>query len=377
MKILHIISGLNSGGAEGVLYRLICKDNKNDHHVISLTDQGIYGDLLKKKNISIDCLNIKKNFYSVFFFIKLIFLIKKKNPNLIQCWMYHADLLGGIAGRIVGIKKIYWNLRNSDLNFQWSNKTTILISKIASYLSYILPYRIISCSNKSSTTHLELGYCKKKIFLITNGFDEKRFYFSKKLKQNWKYKLKIHDNNIVFGFVGRWSNQKDFETLFKAFSFFRENTKNSNNLKLLLVGKDINKDNYELSEKIRKYRLIRNIILVDETIHINQLLNVVDIGVFSSKGNEGFPNAIAEKMLTKIPCIVADVGDTKKIVGNIGWVYKKRDWIDLNKKLNFVYNNFFLNHKIWIVKKNFSRKRIIDNFSLDQMIERYNKIWKL
>ena len=116
--------------------------------------------------------------------------------------------------------------------------------------------------------------------------------------------------------------------------------------------------------------------MVDETIHINQLLNVIHIGVFSSKGNEGFPNVIAEKMLTKIPCIVADVGDAKKIVGNIGWVYKKRDWIDLNKKLNFVYNNFFLNHQIWIVKKNFSRKRIIDNFSLDQMIERYNKIWK-
>jgi glycosyltransferase involved in cell wall biosynthesis len=377
LKILHIISGLKSGGAEGVLYRLICQDNKNDHHVISLTNQGFYTDLLIKKKISVKCLNMKKNFQFIFHFFKLIYLIKKINPNIIQCWMYHADILGGFAGKILGIKKIYWNLRNSDLNLQWSNKTTIFLAKLSSYLSHILPYRIISCSSKSSTTHIELGYCKKKILLISNGFNEKKFFFSKKLKKKWKCKLKITNNDIIFGFVGRWSSQKDFETLFKAFSCFLKTVKNSKDVKLLLIGERINKNNYELTEKIKKNKLNMNIILVDETIHINQLLNVIDIGVFSSKGNEGFPNVIAEKMLTKIPCVVADVGDAKQIVGNSGWIYKKRNWIDLNKKLKIVYNNFFVNQEAWIVKKNFSRVRINNNFSLHKMVEMYNKAWQI
>ena len=45
---------------------------------------------------------------------------------------------------------------------------------------------------------------------------------------------------------------------------------------------------------------------------------MADIGIFSSKGNEGFPNVIAEKMLTKIPCIVSDVGDAARIIGKNG-----------------------------------------------------------
>lgn len=375
MKIVHIISGLKSGGAEGVLYRLICQDSKNDHYVISLTDQGFYGKLLNKKKISVKYLNIKKNLNSIFLFFKLIYLIKKINPDVIQCWMYHGDILGGLAGRILGKKKIYWNLRNSDLDIHWSNKSTIFLAKLSSYLSYVIPLKIISCSNKSTITHIKSGYSRKKILLINNGFDKRKFNYSKKYKKYWKYKLKINDQNTIFGFVGRWSDQKDFETLFKAFGYFAKNAKDSNLIKLLLIGKNINKNNKELLKEIKKYGLIRHVMLIDETNTINQILNVIDIGIFSSKGNEGFPNVIAEKMLTKIPCIVADVGDSKKIIGKSGWIYKKRNWFDLNKKINFVYKDYFQNKPIWNTRKNLSRKRIINYFSLSQMVESYNQIW--
>ena len=375
MKVVHIISGLESGGAEGVLYRLICNDNKNIHFVISLTSQGFYGNLLKKKNVYVSCLNLKKNLNFIFLFFKLIFLIKKINPDIIQCWMYHADVLGGLARKILG-KKIYWNLRNSDLNPEWANKYTILLAKFSSYLSYIVPFKIISCSNKSTNTHVNIGYCKKKILLINNGFDEVKFNYSNKLKKYWKSKLMVSNQNVIFGFVGRWSGQKDFPTLFKAFAYFITTVKKSNTVKLLLVGKNINKKNKKLLTEINKYNLIKHVILIDETHAINEILSVVDIGIFASKGNEGFPNVIAEKMLTKIPCIAANVGDAKKIVGKSGWIYQKRSWIDLNKKINLVYKEFFLNKSIWNKRKSLSRKRIINNFSLNQMVENYNNVWK-
>ena len=74
MKILHIISGLNSGGAEGVMFRLIMSDNKNTHYVISLTSEGFYGKKLKKKNISLNCLYSKKNSSFLLSFFKLLHL---------------------------------------------------------------------------------------------------------------------------------------------------------------------------------------------------------------------------------------------------------------------------------------------------------------
>ena len=104
MKILHIISGLKSGGAEGVMYRLIDKDSINTHSVISLTDGGFYGQQLKKK-IFLKYLYFKKNIGSFITFFKLLFIIKKINPDIIQCWMYHGDFLGGLAARLLRKKK--------------------------------------------------------------------------------------------------------------------------------------------------------------------------------------------------------------------------------------------------------------------------------
>ena len=375
MKILHIISGLKSGGAEGVMYRLIDKDSINTHSVISLTDGGFYGQQLKKKNIFLKYLYFKKNIGSFITFFKLLFIIKKINPDIIQCWMYHGDFLGGLAARLLRKKKIYWNLRNSDLNLKWANKTTIFLAKLNSLLSYILPYKIISCSNKSLETHLKLGYCKKKIVLIDNGFDSTKFNFKKNYKKFWKTNLNIKERDIIFCFVGRWNSQKDFQTLFYAFRNFLTVKKKQERIKLLLIGKDINFKNKNLKKELTRYKLSKNILLINETDEVNKILNVVDIGIFSSKGNEGFPNVIAEKMLTKIPCIVSDVGDAARIVGRNGLVYKKNNWIDLSKKMNIVYNQFFSNHIDWKSRKYFSREKIKDNFSLKKMIKSYQDIW--
>ena len=372
---MHIISGLKSGGAEGVMYRLIDRDTVNNHYVISLTDDGFYGPRFRKKNIFLKCLHIKKNIGSFFVFFKLIYIIKKINPEIVQCWMYHGDFLGGLAAKLLGKKKIYWNLRNSDLSLKWANKTTIFLAKINSLLSYIIPHKIISCSNKSTETHVRLGYCKRKLVLIDNGFDIKKFNFKKKYRDLWKSNLRLKKNDITFCFVGRWNLQKDFQTLFHAFRNFLIARKNQKNIKLLLIGKDIDIKNENLKKELTKYKLIKNILLINETEEVYKILNVADIGIFSSKGNEGFPNVIAEKMLTKIPCIVSDVGDAARIVGKNGYIYKKNSWIDLNKKINFIYDQFVLNQVDWQSKKFYSRKKIEENFSLKKMVKSYQEIW--
>ena len=357
------------------MFRLIMSDNKNTHYVISLTSEGFYGKKLKKKNISLNCLYSKKNISFLLSFFKLLHLIKKINPDIVQCWMYHADFFGGLAAKILGKKKIFWNLRNSDLSLLWSNKTTIFLAKLNSIFSYLIPYKIISCSNQSTKTHLKLGYCKKKFVLVENGFDHSRFNFSLINRGYWRSNMKIKKTEIVFGFVARWSLQKDFKTLFIAFENFLARKKKNQKIKLLLVGKDINLKNIELRKQLLKHNLIQNILLINETEKINSILNVIDIGIFASRGNEGFPNVIAEKMLTKIPCIVSNVGDAVRIVGNNGVVYKKNNWIDLNKKINNIYEKFHKNPLLWKSKKNFSRNKIEKNFSLKKMVKSYKDIW--
>ncbi|MAH97808.1 MAG: hypothetical protein CMA12_00455 [Euryarchaeota archaeon] len=375
MKILHIISGLNSGGAEGVLCRLVINDKRNTHYVVSLTNKGFYGKDLEKNKIFLKSLMIKKNIFIFIKFIQLVFLIRHIKPDVVQCWMYHAELFGGLAAKLSGIKKIFWNIRNSDLNPLWSKKSTIYLAKLCSFFSNSVPTKIISCSRKSTITHVHMGYKKNKILLIPNGFDDKKFTFKAQNYLNWREKLKISRKIVVFGFVGRWNSQKDFETLFKAFSNFLSENNNKKIFKLLLIGSQLNSSNKKFLRQIKKYNLNKHIIYLDETNRINEVINIIDIGIFSSKGNEGFPNVIAEKMLTRIPCIVSDVGDASIIVGNTGWVFKRRDWLDLSRKIKFVYNNIYVHKFKWNRKKNESRNRIKNHFSLNKMISDYHKIW--
>ena len=63
MHILHVITGLGGGGAEGALYRLVVNDSENKHTVVSLLGEGIYTDRLKKQGIPVLTLNISFNIF--------------------------------------------------------------------------------------------------------------------------------------------------------------------------------------------------------------------------------------------------------------------------------------------------------------------------
>ena len=71
-RVLHIITGLENGGAEAVLYRLVTNDSDNLHIVISMMDMGKYGSLLVQHTINVYCLNLPKGRVTI--------------PGIIQLW---------------------------------------------------------------------------------------------------------------------------------------------------------------------------------------------------------------------------------------------------------------------------------------------------
>ena len=47
--------------------------------------------------------------------IKLILLIRSLRPDILQTWLIMGDFLGGIAGKLAGMKNIVWNIHFSYL----------------------------------------------------------------------------------------------------------------------------------------------------------------------------------------------------------------------------------------------------------------------
>ncbi len=106
-KVLHIITGLNDGGAEGVLTRLCLHSKGVGHVVVSLMDAGKYGAVLKQAGIQVYCLGMTPGKPNIVSFYRLIKLIREEDPDVVQTWMYHADLLGGLAARLAGVRRVF------------------------------------------------------------------------------------------------------------------------------------------------------------------------------------------------------------------------------------------------------------------------------
>ncbi len=368
MKILHIITGLGDGGAELTLYKLCKYDKLNKHFVISLKDREKYFLLLKKLGVKVYSLNMK--FYSIYKFFFLIKLINSLKPNIVQTWLVHADFLGGIASRLAGIKNIIWNVRYSDIKTGKSKLTTILIIKILSKLSYLIPLYIIIVSKRAKKIYELIGYNKKKLVFIPNGFDLSILKVDKIQKINFRKKVKIKRNVPIIGTVARYDPQKDHLNLLNALSIIR--SKNIN-FKCILVGSNMNHDNNDLISKINKLKLSKYISLLGSKNNISQVMNGLDLHILSSSYGEGFPNVIAESMACGTPCVVTDVGDSGLIVGKTGWIVPPNNSIKLSQAIEKAINE--VGTSKWFIRSNKARMMIKDKFSINNMLTSYNKIW--
>ena len=145
IKVLHIITGLSTGGAEMMLYRLLAalKGSDLEPVVLSLTTVGPVGEKIKDLGIPVYSLGMGKRFRDAALFFKLVKLVKKHDPDLVQTWMYHADLVGGLAAKIAGYNNVLWGIRNNNLELDAVRVSTIWTAKLCAKLSSLFPNKII------------------------------------------------------------------------------------------------------------------------------------------------------------------------------------------------------------------------------------------
>ena len=368
MKIIHIITGLGDGGAEHTLFKICKYDLNNKHIVISLTSSGKYFSLLENFGIKVYCLNA--NFFSIFKFFYLIWLLRFLKPDIVQTWLVHADLIGGIAARLVGIKNIFWNIRYSNFEIGKAKLTTIIFIKILAKLSYLVPKLIVIVSKKAKKIYEIEGFDKKKFKLIPNGYDLSILKPNKLKKMIYKKKIKISKKKPLIGNVARYDPKKDHSNLLKALSIIR-----SKNIDFfcILVGSNIDTNNITLTSEIKKLKLSNYVKLLGQKNDILKVMNGLDIYVQSSSYGEGFPNVVAESMACGTPCVSTDVGDASFIIGKTGWIVPPNNSIKLAKAIEKSLNK--VGSKEWYKRSNKARLRIKENFNIIKMIKLYNKMW--
>jgi len=375
IKILHLITDLQIGGAEIMLLKLIgnMKKNKFTNVVVSLTDYGTIGSDIERQGIKVYYLKMKRGLPNLSAFIKLFKVLKQEKPDILQTWLYHADLMGSIAYIIYTIlnnkAKLVWNIRCSDMDFQKYPKLTKLVVKACSRLSGI-PEAVIVNSQAGRNAHQNMGYRPKTWKVIPNGFDTDIFKPNPANKQTVRGEMGIDNTCFVIGMVARYDPMKDHKTFLEAAYLLNKNT--NKKVKFILVGKGIDSNNVELMKIIRNKGLESQIYLLGERRDIPRIMSAFDLYTSSSR-SEGFPNVIGEAMSCALPCIVTAAGDSAQIVGGAGKVVPIMDPISLCRGwLDFI--GMTPKEREIIGEK--ARQRIIDLFSLPSIVFQYEKFYE-
>ncbi len=373
IKVLHIITGLSTGGAEIMLYKLVSKMDGScfDIYVVSLTDIGPVGEKIKKLNIPVVAVGMKRGwrgFFSFSEFFRLLKIVKNYKPDVIQTWMYHSDLIGGLVGKILKVPVI-WNIRQSNFNPKYNKQTTIWTAKICAKFSKILPEKIICCSYASKNVHSKLGYDENKMVVIPNGFDLDVFSPDKQGREKVRKELGLDDKTIVVGFAARFDPQKDHKNFFEAVRIVH---KVYPNVHFLLCGDGINWDNKKLKEWIEKSGVKKVTHLLGRRDDMKNIYNSIDIFCSSSYG-EGFPNVIGEVMACEVPCVVTDVGDSAIIVKDVGFVVPPKNPEALAEAIIKMIEMGEGKRKE-LGKR--ARDRIKENYLIEKIVKSYEQLYK-
>ncbi|MGI0013727.1 MAG: glycosyltransferase, partial [Nitrososphaera sp.] len=148
-QVVHVIIGLNVGGAELMLKRLIesHQDNpKYRHSVISITLVGKVGTQLQEIGVEVRALGMCSLMDIPRVLLQLVRMIRAERPDIVQTWMYHADLLGGLAARLAGNRRVIWGVRTTDVE-SGGKRVTLWVRQVCAWLSRRLPYKIVCAAD--------------------------------------------------------------------------------------------------------------------------------------------------------------------------------------------------------------------------------------
>lgn len=368
-RILHIITGLDLGGAERSLVNLLSawKNSEIEHVVLSLSDLGYYGPKLQNMGFAVHALNLHGLRDLPFGLARLRRLVSAINADLIQGWMYHGNVAAFIAAKLMRRRiPVLWSVRQSLYDLGVEKLTTQYVIRLSRLLSG-QPKAIIYNSHQSREHHESYGFSKKYGIVIPNGFDLERWQPDRARRQLFRSRLGLSDQHPVMAFVGRYHPQKDVPTFLKACAIAM---KEIPNLHVVIVGKDLTADNSELLDLFTPLPSSR-LHLLGSRDDIEYILPGCDFFCISSS-SEAFPNVLGEAMSCALPCIATQVGDCARMLNGHGHIVDIGDYramgiriIELSTMASVDRNRI----------GNRLRERIASKYSLEFMTSAYDNLY--
>lgn len=367
MVVLHIIIDLTAGGAELMLKRLIAshRDHPEFRHVVlSLRGLGTVGPDLIAMGTEVRTLGVRSPASFPIAMRKLVSQIRSLDPDVVQTWMYHADLFGGLAARLAGKRPIVWNVRIAEIGPEMGvSRLTSLIRRACARLSGRLPDRIIYVAHSARRVHEAIGYAPDRGLLIPNGYR-----IPDEVAAGLREELGVPPGAVLIGSAGRFNAQKDHRSFVAAAGEVADRHPDA---RFVLMGRGLVWENQVLAGWITATGRRDRFHLLGERHDLLRCLADLDLFCLHSIG-EGFPNVVAEAMSVSVPCVVTDVGDAAYLLDDTGLVVPPSNPTALAAALCSLIAAGPEERKRLGAR---ARQRIIERFSMDVIRRQYENLY--
>jgi len=321
IKILHLITSLDTGGAEVMLQRLLTGMDHSvfENRVICLIPVGPIGEKIAAQGIPVASLAMRPGRPTLAGFIRLLQLLSKSKPDILQTWLYHADLMGLVAGRLVGLP-VVWNIRAANMEMSQYHRLSSAVLKTCARLS-AWPAAVIVNSVAGQKYHQHLGYHPRRWIHIPNGINVSQFRPDPDARLTLRAELGLGVDALLIGLVARFDPMKDHLNFLLAAGLFAGRFAD---VHFVLVGEGVEASNPTLKTEIERHKLTDGVHLLGRREDVSKVMAGLDIACSSSSG-EGFPNVVAEAMSCGVPCVVTDAGDSAYLIRDTGIVVPPKD----------------------------------------------------
>lgn len=369
-RVYHLITDLAPGGAELFLARLAPRLAAEGIPcaVGALGIGGIAADMLREAGLPVTCCGMPRGRLTLNGLRILYRDLRSFAPDIVQTWLYHADLVG-LAARLLGAPRIVWNLRCSDPRLTHYRLRTRLVVRACALLSR-LPDMVLANSQAGLEHHLSLGYRPRATAVIPNGIDLDVFKPDPAARREVRAALGLVDTDIIIGLPARWDPMKGHAVLAQAAGLA---LRQAPGLRFLLYGQGIDGENAELAAALAQAGADRATLLLGRRQDTPRLHAALDIACSSSLHGEGFSNALAEAMACGVPCLGSAVGDTAAIVGDTGRLVPPDDAEALAQGM-LELARLTREQRARLGAK--ARQRIRENFSLELAVTRYAEVYR-
>lgn len=317
-RVSFLIRDLDIGGAQRQLIELASGMHRAGWPVRVLVFYGggaLEGDLVAR-GVALHVLHKSGRWDVLGFWSRLLRALRRRRPDILHSYLGTENIVSVSMRPFLRGTRVVWGVRSSNMDFRQYGRLPQLVFFVERQLARFTDL-IICNSSSGREARIAHGYPAQRMVVIPNGIDSERFSPDARARAEVRREWGVGDAEMLVGIVARLDPKKGHSTFLRAAASV---VRARDGVRFVCVGDGPEPFRAGLTRLASDLQLDDHLIWAGARRDMPRVHNALDLLVSSSSWGEGFPNVVAEAMACGVPCVVTEVGDSVRVVGETGWV---------------------------------------------------------